>query len=243
VTVEGLELLLQGRDPMSGSPLGRLLEDRFRADGRVVRAVSGFDATFSAPKSLSVWWALTGGQRLLDAHDVAVTPALAHVETFGSTTRIRVDGGRQFVETAGLTIAKFRQTTSRADDPQIHTHAVVSSKVSTADIRRAPTAVRRARRCMSGWPAMRGRFGGLADRSHRPSACRLHVMLRSLAAGDAPIRISAAHAALVVPAGRVFVTVSMWLFRIDQTSCNRFSRRCGRRCPSPRQIPRSPSRW
>ena len=43
------------------------------------------------------------------------------------------NGDRQFVDTAGLTIAKFRQTTSRADDPQIHTHAVISSKVSTAD--------------------------------------------------------------------------------------------------------------
>ena len=52
---------------------------------------------------------------------------------FGSTTRVRVNGDRQFVDTAGLTIAKFRQTTSRADDPQIHTHAVISSKVSTAD--------------------------------------------------------------------------------------------------------------
>jgi conjugative relaxase-like TrwC/TraI family protein len=133
VTVEALELLLEGRDPTSGSPLGRLLEDRFRADGRVVRAVSGFDATFSAPKSLSVWWALTGDQRLLDAHDVAVSAALKHVETFGSTTRMRVNGDRQYVDTTGLTIAKFRQTTSRADDPQIHTHAVISSKVSTPD--------------------------------------------------------------------------------------------------------------
>ena len=43
------------------------------ADGRVMRAVAGFDATFSAPKSLSVWWALTGDHRLLDAHDAAVT--------------------------------------------------------------------------------------------------------------------------------------------------------------------------
>ena len=36
------------------------------------KAVSGFDATFSAPKSLSVWWGLTGDRRLLEAHDVAV---------------------------------------------------------------------------------------------------------------------------------------------------------------------------
>ena len=33
----------------------------------------------------------------------------------------------------GLTIATFRQTTSRADDPQLHTHAVVSAKVQTLD--------------------------------------------------------------------------------------------------------------
>ena len=30
-------------------------------------------------------------------------------------------------------MATFRQTTSRADDPQIHTHAVISAKVQTVD--------------------------------------------------------------------------------------------------------------
>lgn len=38
VSGEALELLLEGRDPTLGSPLGRPLEDRFRSDGRVVRA-------------------------------------------------------------------------------------------------------------------------------------------------------------------------------------------------------------
>ena len=113
--------------------MGRELLDRYTTDGRVVRAVSGFDATFSAPKSLSVWWALTGDHRLLEAHDVAVTAALAHLERFGSTTRIRSNGGRLHPDTNGLTMATFRQTTSRADDPQIHTHAVISAKVQTAD--------------------------------------------------------------------------------------------------------------
>ncbi len=98
-----------------------------------MRAVAGFDATFSAPKSLSVWWALTGDDRLLDAHDVAVTPSLEHLERYGSTTRIRHDGGRMHPDTHGLMMATFRQTTSRADDPQIHTHAVISAKVQTAD--------------------------------------------------------------------------------------------------------------
>ena len=133
VEVEPLELLLSGRDPVSGTPLGRELVDRVTRDGRVVKAVSGFDATFSAPKSLSVWWGLTGDRRLLEAHDVAVNAVLEHLERFGSTTRIRRDGGRLHPDTGGLTMATFRQTTSRADDPQIHTHAVISAKVQTDD--------------------------------------------------------------------------------------------------------------
>ena len=58
---------------------------------------------------------------------------LEHLERFGSTTRIRRDGGRLHPDTGGLTMATFRQTTSRADDPQIHTHAVISAKVQTDD--------------------------------------------------------------------------------------------------------------
>jgi conjugative relaxase-like TrwC/TraI family protein len=133
VAVEPLELLLSGRDPMSTAPLGRELVDRVTRDGRVIKAVSGFDATFSAPKSLSMWWGLTGDRRLLEAHDVAVAAVLEHLGRFGSTTRIRRNGGRLHPDTQGLTIAVFRQTTSRADDPQIHTHAVISAKVQTDD--------------------------------------------------------------------------------------------------------------
>jgi conjugative relaxase-like TrwC/TraI family protein len=133
VDAESLELLLSGCDPVSGTQLGYPLVDRKLSNGQAVEAVAGFDATFSAPKSLSVLWALTGDGHLLEAHNVAVAAALAHLERFGSTTRIRSDGRRLHPDTGGLTIAVFRQTTSRADDPQIHTHAVISAKVQTAD--------------------------------------------------------------------------------------------------------------
>ena len=94
----------------------------------------GFDATFSAPKSLSVWWALTGDHRLLDAHDVAVTAALRRISSgSGRRPASARNGGRLHPDTNGLTMATFRQTTSRADDPQIHTHAVISAKVQTAE--------------------------------------------------------------------------------------------------------------
>ena len=71
VSTESLERLLSGRDPITGSGLGFESKDRSLASGRVVRAVSGFDATLSAPKSLSVLWALTGDRRLAECHDVA----------------------------------------------------------------------------------------------------------------------------------------------------------------------------
>jgi conjugative relaxase-like TrwC/TraI family protein len=130
---EDLQALLEGRDPVRGTPLGRPLTDRTRTDGTVVRAVAGFDATFSAPKSLSVLWALTQDRRLLEAHDVAVQAALAHLERYGATTRVRTLNGRLHPDTNGLTMAMFRQTTSRADDPQIHSHVVISAKVQTGD--------------------------------------------------------------------------------------------------------------
>ena len=133
VSTDGLEAVLSGRDPKTGSPLGRPLVDRVLADGRVVRAVAGFDATFSAPKSLSVLAALTGDPRYAEAHDVAVAAVTAYLERFGATTRVRADGGRLHLDTNGLTMAAFRQATSRLDDPQLHTHLVISGKVQTAD--------------------------------------------------------------------------------------------------------------
>ena len=94
VSADSLRTLLEGRDPTSGTPLGNLLVDRTLGSGRVLRAVAGFDATFSAPKSVSVWWALTGDPGLLEAHDLAVRTALEHLQRHGATTRVRVNGHR-----------------------------------------------------------------------------------------------------------------------------------------------------
>jgi conjugative relaxase-like TrwC/TraI family protein len=133
VTTEALELLLSGRDPITGTMVGYPLTDRTLKDGRTVKAVAGFDATLSAPKSLSAWWALSGDEGLAECHDVAVRAVVDYVERYGATTRIRFNGRRLHPDTGGLTAAVFRQTTSRADDPQLHTHVVISAKVQTDD--------------------------------------------------------------------------------------------------------------
>lgn len=133
VSTDALEQLLTGCDPLTRLTLGNPLVDRTTANGTVIRAVAGFDATVSAPKSLSVWWALTGDAGLAECHDVAVAAVVDHLERFGSTTRIRSNGGRLHPDSQGLIVAAFRQTTSRLDDPQLHTHLVISSKVQTDD--------------------------------------------------------------------------------------------------------------
>ena len=133
VTTDDLQALLDGRDPITGTRLGNAFDDRVTKSGKVVRAVAGFDATLSAPKSLSVWWALSGDEGLAECHDVAVSAVVDCIERYGSTTRVRSSGRRLHPDSQGLTAAVFRQTTSRLDDPQLHSHVVISSKVQTDD--------------------------------------------------------------------------------------------------------------
>jgi conjugative relaxase-like TrwC/TraI family protein len=123
VAGENLRALLDGHHPHTGERLGR----RFGES-----SARGFDATFSAPKSVSVLWALTPDPwvraEVLAAHDAAVDAALDWFEHHGGVTRRGRDGILQ-VDTRGFTAAVFRQHTSRTVDPQLHTHAVISSKV------------------------------------------------------------------------------------------------------------------
>lgn len=107
VSTEALELLLSGHHPTTGALLGNPLADRTSSNGKVIRAVAGFDATVSAPKTLSVWWALTGDARLVECHDVAVKAVVGYLERFGATTRVRSNGSRLHPDTQGLMIGEF----------------------------------------------------------------------------------------------------------------------------------------
>ena len=133
VSQQQLKDLLSGLDPTTGTRLGDPFRDKVTKHGKLIRAVAGYDATFSAPKSVSLWWGLTGDEGVLDAHNLAVQAALTHLETYGCTTRVWHSGRRQFPDAAGFTMALFQQSTSREDDPQLHTHAVISSKVIAPD--------------------------------------------------------------------------------------------------------------
>lgn len=91
----------------------------------------GYDLTFSAPKSVSVM-AMLGRQRLIDAHNQAVTKALQQVETLAAT-RVMTDGKSETVLTGNLIVAKFTHDTNRNEEPQLHTHAVVMNATQNGD--------------------------------------------------------------------------------------------------------------
>jgi conjugative relaxase-like TrwC/TraI family protein len=112
--------------PVTGHALGRA----WRAD-----AVTGFDLTFSAPKSVSVLWALGGATaqtQVAQAHRAALLAALAYLDAHAALSRRGTDGVEQ-IRTAGFAAALFDHRTSRAGDPQLHTHALVPNKLLCAD--------------------------------------------------------------------------------------------------------------
>ncbi|EFH4114904.1 conjugative relaxase [Escherichia coli] len=85
-----------------------------------------YDLTFSAPKSVSVMAMLGGDKRLIDAHNQAVDFAVRQVEALAST-RVMTDGQSETVLTGNLVMALFNHDTSRDQEPQLHTHAVVAN--------------------------------------------------------------------------------------------------------------------
>ncbi|WP_336854466.1 MobF family relaxase [Sinomonas albida] len=101
------------------------------------RAVAGFDFTFSIPKSASVLWAVAdaGTQALIaDAHHAAVAEVVAFMEREVAATRTGATGGDGAVaqvEVTGLIATAFDHYDSRAGDPHLHTHVVISNKVQT----------------------------------------------------------------------------------------------------------------
>jgi conjugative relaxase-like TrwC/TraI family protein len=113
-------------NPVTGERLGRA----WRVDG-----VTGFDLTFSAPRSVSVLWALGNpdvAAAAMAAHRATVTAGLAYLDTHASLSRRGTDGTEQ-VTTAGLAVALFDHRSSRCGDPQLHTHALVVNKVHCDD--------------------------------------------------------------------------------------------------------------
>jgi conjugative relaxase-like TrwC/TraI family protein len=92
----------------------------------------GIDLTFSAPKSVSLQALVGGDRRIVEAHDRAVSRAIAAAEE-RAQARKKVRGQSHVEDTRNLVVAKFRHETSREKDPQLHTHALVLNLTRRGD--------------------------------------------------------------------------------------------------------------
>jgi len=132
VAATDFRAVLQGRDPRSGETL-------VRASARDGERRAGWDATFNAPKSVSIQ-ALAGGDvRLAAAHQDAVSRALVELEGFALSRR---RGGREWVLTENLVAARFEHSAARpardgddalGPDPHLHTHVVIANMTRRPD--------------------------------------------------------------------------------------------------------------
>ena len=112
-----LQRLFEGYDPESGEAL---------ASNSGMQHKAGWDCTFSAPKSVSVLWGLAEPElqkQIADAHDAAVRAGLDYLENKAFSSRDR-DGCQPL---QGIIAARFQHSTSREQDPQLHTHCAIAN--------------------------------------------------------------------------------------------------------------------
>ena len=120
--------VLEGRVP-DGPRLGKRGKD-----GEITHR-PGRDVTLSAPKSVSLMAMVGGDERIVEAHDRAVTATLGWIEKNAVLTRMQAPATGAMVHADGqkMVAATFRHDTSRNLDPQLHTHAVVANMVQGED--------------------------------------------------------------------------------------------------------------
>jgi conjugative relaxase-like TrwC/TraI family protein len=131
--------LAEGRHPQTGEQLvrHRAAHEYTTEDGRTVSPVehrAGWDATFFAPKSISLTALVGGDDEVREAHRKAVAFALNELEHY---TEARI-GGNHAPETTGQFVAAtFEHDTARPVDgyaaPQLHTHAGIFNMTERED--------------------------------------------------------------------------------------------------------------
>src|SRR5919199_2697272 len=124
-STEAFVRMFHGRHPDTGQLLGR-------AHGE--HGVPAFDLVLRPTKSVSLLYGLGDAKvaaQVLDAHHQATDQALAYLEDHIGARRGH--GGCEHVAGDGLVAVGFDHRTSRAGDPLLHTHVIVSNRVQGPD--------------------------------------------------------------------------------------------------------------
>src|SRR5215470_13108603 len=131
VSEEAFARLSQGQHPQNGEQLvrHRLAHEYKDENGKTITSMehrAGWDATFSAPKSVSLTALVGGDHRIRVAHRESIRVALDELERY---TQARIGGNHPAEITRKFVVAKFEHDTARPVNgyaaPQLHTHAVI----------------------------------------------------------------------------------------------------------------------
>jgi conjugative relaxase-like TrwC/TraI family protein len=138
VREDHFQRLTDGRHPLTDEPLVRhqtACEYR-NAHGGIVKAMehrAAWDATFSAPKSVSLTALVGGDERVRVAHRASAAVALDEAERY---VQARLGGNRPAETTGNWVAATFEHDSARPvagyAAPQLHTHAVFFNLTHTA---------------------------------------------------------------------------------------------------------------
>src|SRR5688572_29893211 len=141
VLSEHYERLVAGQDPHTGEELIRSVKVRELVDEFGKKTITsehraGWDATFSAPKSVSLAALVGDDERVRDAHRESVDEALKELEKY---LQARGGGDNPAITTGKMIAVQFEHTSSRPDHetgyaaPQLHTHVVIFNMTQTED--------------------------------------------------------------------------------------------------------------
>lgn len=125
--------LLAGKHPLTGEVLVKRPEPRTFVDAtgrkRRLEPILGYDIRFSAPKSISLLWAVGSAEvqaTILRGHDHAIGEAFAYLERHACFVQ-RGKGGAVIEQGAGFVSMSFLHRSSRAGDPALHSHVVTAN--------------------------------------------------------------------------------------------------------------------
>jgi conjugative relaxase-like TrwC/TraI family protein len=139
VKTEQFERLCDGLHPETGEQLVRhapvkKYTNRYGKEITTMTHRAGWDATFSAPKSVSLAAIVGGDERIKEAHRKSVYRALDEVEKH---IEARIGGNNPSERTGKMISALFEHETARPDKalryaaPQLHTHSVIFNVTET----------------------------------------------------------------------------------------------------------------
>ena len=108
--------IIAGNDPMGN----QIIQDGVNGEHRAC-----VDIPFSAPKSVSILALHAGDDKLIEAHRAAIVSTIQYIEKNYIYARRTTGGVTEIERTGNGVFATFTHSTSRENDPQLHTHTLI----------------------------------------------------------------------------------------------------------------------